>query len=52
MHGYEIEVTNDTDAASDVKKRINNLKELYDAGIITNEEFQQRRKDIIDEATK
>jgi len=52
MHGYDISVEDDSETVSDVKKRIANLKDLYDAGIITKEEFEQRRRAIIDEATK
>ncbi len=50
MRGYEIEVE-DTNIVSDTEKRINSLKELYNAGIITKEEFEQRRSDIIDDVT-
>ena len=32
----------------DVKSRIQKLKELRDEGLITDEEFEQKKKDIID----
>lgn len=38
--------------AADTKKRLDSLKELYSAGIITKQEYDQRRADIIDDATK
>ena len=53
MYGNEIEVEN-TDrnsVVSGVQKRIDNLQDLYNAGIITKEEFDQRRKAIIDDVT-
>lgn len=54
MRSYEIEVE-DTDrekAVADVQKRIDNLKNLYDAGVITKEEFNERRNKILDDATR
>ena len=38
--------------AADTKKRLDSLKELYSAGIITKQEYDQRRADIIADATK
>ncbi|MBQ8831251.1 MAG: SHOCT domain-containing protein [Oscillospiraceae bacterium] len=52
VYGYDIEVEDDAKDVSDVKKRIDNLKDLYSAGIISKEEFEQRRNSIIDDATK
>ena len=54
MKSYEIEVENtDRDnAVADTKKRIENLKSLYDAGLITKEEFNERRNRILDDVTR
>lgn len=39
-------------SADAVKKRLDSLKKLYSAGIITRQEYDKRRSDIIDDATK
>jgi len=54
MISYEIEVedTPRENAVADVQKRIDSLKSLYDAGLITKEEFNERRNKILDEATR
>lgn len=38
-------IANDT---NDIKARIEKLKELHDQGLITDEEFEKKKKDIID----
>ena len=38
----------ETSSTDDVKARIQKLKELRDEGLITDEEFEQKKKDIID----
>ena len=35
-----------------VEKRLSSLKDLYGAGIITKQEYEERRAKIIDESTK
>ena len=53
MHRYDIETEeSDNNTVSDVQKRIDSLKDLYNAGLITKEEFNERRNRIIDEATQ
>ena len=41
-----------SEAAHETAKRIESLKELLNAGILTKEEYEERRRRIIDDATK
>lgn len=47
------EITDETDgdkksAPSDEEARLTKLRELYDRGLITEEEYQEKKKDILD----
>lgn len=53
MSEHEAETYSKTQSVvSATQKRLDNLRDLYNAGIITKEEFEQRRNDIINDAVK
>ena len=51
-HENEAKAAEPQNVVSATQKRLDNLRDLYNAGIITKEEFDKRRNDIIDDAVE